>query len=88
MLLTAIEMMTTVIGTVQQLSFKARGTMNVDLGQQVLDRHMTQEQSAQAKEIKILPNFVEGKTGVHKPSITQGKTTAPKAYNEATFEEP
>jgi DNA topoisomerase-3 len=49
---------------------------------------MTQEQSAQAKEIKILPNFVEGKTGVHKPSITQGKTTAPKAYNEATFEEP
>jgi DNA topoisomerase-3 len=80
-----IKQITTVLGSVQQLSFKTTGTMIVDPGWQVLDKNMTQEQSAQAKEIKILPHFVEGETGVHQPSITQGKTTAPKAYNEATL---
>ena len=36
-------------------------------------------------EIKILPNFVQGETGPHQPSINQGKTTPPKAYNEASL---
>jgi DNA topoisomerase-3 len=39
----------------------------------------------QGNEIKILPNFVQGESGPHQPSINQGKTTPPKAYTEASL---
>jgi DNA topoisomerase III len=39
----------------------------------------------QGNEVKILPNFAQGETGPHQPSINQGKTTPPKAYNEASL---
>jgi DNA topoisomerase-3 len=37
------------------------------------------------KDVKILPPFVKGESGTQQPSITQGKTTPPKPYNEATL---
>jgi DNA topoisomerase-3 len=65
------------------VQFKTIGTIIVAPGWQVLYKN---EGSNQAdKEQKILPNFEQGETGPHLPSITQGKTTPPKPYNEASL---
>jgi len=65
------------------VKFKTTGTMIEALGWQVLYKNDASNQSD--KEPKILPNFVQGETGSQQPSITQGKTTPPKPYNEASL---
>ncbi len=67
-------------GTVK---FKTTGTLIESPGWQVLYKNAPSGQSD--KEPKILPNFVKGETGPQQPSITQGKTTPPKPYNEASL---
>ncbi len=65
------------------VKFKTTGTIIESPGWQVLYKN---EASAQSdKESKILPNFVQGETGPHQPSVNQGKTTPPKPYNEASL---
>jgi DNA topoisomerase-3 len=65
------------------VKFKTTGTIIVAPGWQVLYKNESLNQAD--KEQKILPNFEQGETGPHLPSITQGKTTPPKPYNEASL---
>ncbi|TAL53230.1 MAG: type IA DNA topoisomerase [Methylovulum sp.] len=78
-----IKRITTVLGRVREadISFKTTGTIIEAPGWQVLYKTATTGD----KDQKILPHFVQGETGPQQASITQGKTTAPKAYNEASL---
>jgi DNA topoisomerase-3 len=78
-----VKQITTVLGVTRQIPFKTTGTIIESPGWQVLYKNDTPNQ--QGNEVKILPNFVQGETGPQQPSITQGKTTPPKAYNEASL---
>ena len=78
-----VKQITTVLGEARQIQFKTTGTMIESPGWQVLFKNALPGQ--QGNEVKILPNFVQGETGPHQPSINQGKTTPPKAYNEASL---
>lgn len=77
-----IKQITTVLGYVDceiAPKFKTTGTIIESLGWQALYKN------DRDKEVKILPAFVKGETGAQQPSVVQGKTTPPKAYNEATL---
>jgi len=65
------------------IKFKTTGTIIESPGWQVL--YKNDAPSQQDKTQKSLPHFVKGETGPQKPSITQGKTTPPKPYNEASL---
>jgi DNA topoisomerase-3 len=78
-----IRQITTVLATVNTLKFKATGTIIESLGWQELYKNDRANQTE--KDVKILPPFVKGESGAQQPSITQGKTTPPKPYNEATL---
>jgi len=65
------------------VKFKTTGTIIESPGWQALYKNDALKQSD--KELKILPNFVEGETGPQQPSVNQGKTTPPKPYNEASL---
>ena len=75
-----VKQITSVLGVVQDVKFKTTGTIIVAPGWQTLYKN-----DAQSNEVKILPHFVAGETGPHQPVINQGKTTPPKAYNEASL---
>jgi DNA topoisomerase-3 len=82
--LPCIKQITTVLGEVDdKVKFKTTGTIIESPGWQVL--YKNDAPSQQDKTQKILPNFVKGETGPQQPSITQGKTTPPKPYNEASL---
>jgi DNA topoisomerase III len=78
-----VKQVTNILGETGQIQFKTAGTIIESPGWQVL--YKNDASSQQVNEIKILPNFVQGETGPHQPSINQGKTTPPKAYNEASL---
>ena len=80
-----VKQITTVLGEVESptVKFKTTGTIIESPGWQVLYKNEASTQSD--KESKILPNFVQGETGPHQPSVNQGKTTPPKPYNEASL---
>ncbi|HEY8036620.1 MAG TPA: DNA topoisomerase 3 [Methylobacter sp.] len=84
-----IKQITTVLGSVStetaaaEVKFKTTGTIIESPGWQVLYKNDALKQPD--KELKILPNFVQGETGPQQPSINQGKTTPPKPYNEASL---
>lgn len=83
-----VKQITTILGAARQIPFKTTGTIIESPGWQVLYKNDKPDQyspAAQGNEVKILPNFVKGETGPHQPSINQGKTTPPKAYNEASL---
>lgn len=70
------------------INFKTTGTIIESPGWQALFKNVSPGENspkAQGNETKILPNFVQGEIGPHQPVINQGKTTAPKAYNEASL---
>lgn len=75
-----IKQVTTVQAVINGENFKAAGTIIESQGWQVLYKDNNDD-----KDAKILPPFVKGETGVHQPKITQGKTTPPKPFTEATL---
>ncbi|MGJ0492694.1 DNA topoisomerase 3 [Methylobacter sp.] len=76
-----IKQVTTVQGETNQLKFKTTGTVILSPGWQALYKNDEKKD----KEQKILPEFRQGETGPHQPSVSQGKTTPPKPYTEATL---
>jgi DNA topoisomerase-3 len=80
-----VKHITTVLGAVQHIKFKTTGTIIEVPGWQVLYKNDSPSQAAKGDETKILPNFIQGETGPHKPAMNQGKTTPPKPYNEASL---
>ena len=80
-----VKQITTVLGTVKHIKFKTTGTIIEAPGWQILYKNDSPSQASKGDETKILPNFVQGETGSHQPTINQGKTTPPKPYNEASL---
>ena len=73
---------TTVIASVGSYEFKATGKVITKLGWRELFRSDKDEKS---EADKILPPFVEGESGPHKPSLQKGQTSPPKPYTEGTL---
>lgn len=77
---------TTVIGQVDQLTFKASGKQILEKGWRlVYDDLETKTSKKEESEEKVLPLFSEGESGAHEPFIHKGKTSPPKPYTEATL---
>ncbi|MCM1311396.1 MAG: DNA topoisomerase 3 [Bacteroides sp.] len=78
---------TTVLGSVEDVEFKATGKQIMEQGWRVLfakDRQ-TDEEAKGTEEEKTLPAFVKGESGSHLPSLMEKWTTPPKPYTEATL---
>ena len=82
---------TTVTGKVESIAFKATGKQLLQPGWRVL---YAQPKGGAAKdtaegekedEEKLLPAFVKGESGPHRPQLAGKQTTPPKPYTEATL---
>ncbi len=84
---------TTVLGKVDNLTFKATGKQIISLGWREVYEDLKEAKSTESstdsksKEVeeKILPIFTKGESGPHEPIIHKGKTSPPKYYTEATL---
>lgn len=78
---------TTVLGKVEKVEFKSSGKQILEPGWRVVfakDVKDTSEQREEDEE-KIMPDFVEGESGPHTPSLLEKWTQPPKPYTEATL---
>lgn len=78
---------TTVLGKVEKVEFKSSGKQILEAGWRVVfakDVKDTSEQREEDEE-KIMPDFVEGESGPHTPSLLEKWTQPPKPYTEATL---
>ena len=90
-----IKAVTVVDAVVAAEPFRARGKVLVDAGWQALYAKDKPEQSSDAAklgpkgkgkdEVQELPDFQQGESNPHQPSLPQFKTSAPKRFNEATL---
>jgi len=92
---------TTVMGEVETVKFKVTGKQILSPGWRVVfEKETTTDASGlnsreeaptndneqqQAEENAVLPNFVKGESGPHKPDFAEKWTTPPKPYTEATL---
>jgi DNA topoisomerase-3 len=87
---------TTVLGKVDNLTFKATGKQIISLGWREVYEDLKEDKAedSEAKESKkdskeaeekTLPIFIKGENGPHVPVIHKGKTSPPKYYTEATL---
>lgn len=81
---------TTVLGDVEEVAFKTTGKQILKPGWRVVfekqskDKEETDSESQQ-DETTVLPEFVKGESGPHKPDFMEKWTTPPKPYTEATL---
>ncbi len=75
---------TTVIGDAGSVGFKATGKVIVEPGWRIIfaSEKITNEEQA---DDKILPQFIVGESGSHKPSLLKKMTQPPKYYTEGTL---
>ncbi len=83
---------TKVIGEVDGIRFKATGKEILEEGWRVLfpPRKKSKDDDGDSDtkkgdEEKVLPSFVKGETGEHKPKLVEKMTQPPKHYTEATL---
>ncbi|MGV4414002.1 DNA topoisomerase 3 [Chryseobacterium sp. T1] len=78
---------TLVEGQVGTIPFKANGRQILEPGwREVYAKDKKDDSEKKDKdEEQTIPNFEAGEKGEHQPLIHQGKTSAPKAYTEATL---
>ena len=92
---------TTVDAVAAEEPFRARGTVIVDLGWEALyaNEAVNEESASKTKKTgkgggdekgeddakQVLPDFAEGESNPHEPSLVAGKTSAPKRFNEASL---
>lgn len=72
---------TTVIGKVDDVSFKTTGKEILKKGWRVV----FETADSAKKEQDILPNFVKGEKGPHEPSFLEKQTKAPSQFTEASL---
>jgi len=72
---------TTVIGKVDDVSFKTIGKEILKKGWRVV----FETADSSKKEQDILPNFVKGEKGPHEPSFLEKQTKAPSQFTEASL---
>lgn len=78
---------TTVIGKVDKVEFKASGKEILSQGWRVVygKDEINDSSVKNAAADKILPSFVKGESGPHKPTLTEKMTVPPKHYTEASL---
>jgi len=76
---------TTVLGQVKETEFKATGKQILDAGWRVVYEKEAVSEEDEKEETQLLPEFNKGEKGKHEAFLKEGKTTAPKAYTEATL---
>ena len=75
---------TTVLASVNNIEFKATGKQILDQGWRVIyNKESSNENKLEGTQ--LLPQFKKGETGAHKAYLSEGKTSAPKHYTEATL---
>ena len=75
---------TTVLGHVDKVNFKATGKQIIDPGW----RHVytsDKQDLPDDKEENLMPTFVKGESGPHKPQLQEKVTSPPKYFTEATL---
>ncbi len=75
---------TIVLASVNKIEFKVLGKQILDLGWRIVYNKDSRAED-EADEAQLLPIFIKGETGAHKAFLAKGKTSAPKAYTEATL---
>ncbi len=78
---------TSVVGKVEKVEFKATGKEILSQGWRfVYSKDDISDSSAKTSTAdNILPSFVKGETGPHKPTLTEKMTVPPKHYTEASL---
>ena len=77
---------TTVQGVVEGVRFRANGRVITDSGwQTVVKPEDNKESGDEEQSTGIMPAFVEGEQGPHKPELQEKQTRPPRAYTEATL---
>ncbi len=80
---------TTVLGKVDDIEFKVTGKTILSPGWRTVYakdlQNTDEEEGKNADEERTLPQFIEGESGPHTPSLTEKWTTPPKFYTEATL---
>ena len=79
---------TTVDGEAADVPFRATGKVILDEGwRAVFRRDTTKEESSSTRsdEERTLPDFTQGESGPHSPTLTAKETTPPKPFTEATL---
>lgn len=75
---------TTVLAKSGNIEFKATGKQILNAGWRVVySKEKTEDK--ENEETQVLPAFRKGESGSHAPFVTEGKTSAPKPYTEATL---
>ncbi|MCP4522573.1 MAG: DNA topoisomerase III [Cytophagales bacterium] len=74
---------TEVLGKVDNLDFKTTGKQILSDGWRVLYPKNTNQKDKD--DDQVLPEFVKGETGPHKPDLLEKETKPPKYYTEATL---
>ena len=79
---------TTVMARVNEYDFKATGKEIIKDGWRAIfakDKVADEEKDKDKEENAIMPTFVEGESGPHKPSLLKKTTQPPKYYTEGTL---
>ena len=78
---------TSVAGKVDKIEFKTSGKEILDPGWRAVytKEEQRQDDGKNAADDKLLPTFVKGESGPHKPTLTKKMTVPPKHYTEASL---
>ena len=78
---------TAVTGKVDKVEFKTSGKEILDPGWRSVytKEEQRQDDGKNAADDKLLPTFVKGESGPHKPTLTEKMTVPPKHYTEASL---
>ena len=77
---------TTVLGKVDKVDFKVTGKQILKPGWRVVFGAEQKDSDAEpSDEEGVLPDFVKGESGPHKPTLGENWTQPPKPYTEATL---
>jgi len=78
---------TSVTGKVDKIEFKTSGKEILDPGWRAVytKEEQRQDDGKNAADDKLLPTFVKGESGPHKPTLTEKMMVPPKHYTEASL---
>ena len=81
---------TTVLGHCEDVKFKATGKQILDPGWRnvfPMQKREDDDEEENKKDVPeaVLPDFVKGESGAHKPSVAKKTTQPPKPFTEATL---
>lgn len=75
---------TTVLGRVDDVEFKTTGKVITKPGWRELFKNDKTDEDKDSED-KLLPDFTEGESGPHEPSLLKKQTQPPKPYTEGTL---